>query len=117
MNDGISPALCSLSYASVDDAVHMIMQLGPGTELVKVDISNAYRMVPVHPDDQALLGIAWQGCHMLTELFLLGFARPLKSLRPYRTSWPGFCIGMVLGASSTIWTIFCSSDVQEVGKH
>ena len=61
VNDGISPALCSLSYASVDDAVHMIMQLGPGTELVKVDISNAYRMVPVHPDDQALLGIAWQG--------------------------------------------------------
>ena len=30
-------------------------------ELVKLDLSNAYRMVPVHPDDQPLLGVCWQG--------------------------------------------------------
>ena len=34
--------------------------LGQGTELVKVDLSNAYRMVQVHPDDQPLLGILWE---------------------------------------------------------
>jgi hypothetical protein len=61
VNDGISPMFCSLQYASVDDAVYIISQLGRGTELVKIDLSSAYRMVPVHPDDQPLLGIYWQG--------------------------------------------------------
>ena len=33
---------------------------GP-TQLVKIDLSNAYRIIPVHPDDQPILGISWQG--------------------------------------------------------
>ena len=61
VNDGISSDLCSLRYASVDNAVEVIMALGRSTLLAKFDLSNAYRMVPVHPDDQPLLGISWQG--------------------------------------------------------
>ena len=37
------------------------MHLGHGTQLVKLDLANAYRMVPVHLDDRPLLGIHWQG--------------------------------------------------------
>lgn len=59
VNDGICPTLCSLRYASVDNAVDIIMSLGRSTALVKLDLSNAYRIVPVHPDDQPLLGIRW----------------------------------------------------------
>ena len=61
VNDGISEELCSLSYASLDDAVDLIRRLGPGTQLVKMDLKEAYRIVPVHPDDQHLLGISWNG--------------------------------------------------------
>ena len=61
VNDGISSSPCSLSYASVDDAVNIITMPGRGTSLIKIDLSNAYRMVPVHPVDQPLLGIRWQG--------------------------------------------------------
>ena len=42
INDGIDPALCSLRYAKVDDAVRRILQLGKGTLLAKVDIEHAY---------------------------------------------------------------------------
>ena len=49
VNDGISPSLCSLRYTSVDNAVDIIMKLGQSTELVKMDLSNVYYMVPVHP--------------------------------------------------------------------
>ena len=61
VNDGISPDLCSLHYAKVDDAVDIIRKLGRGTQLVKLDIKDAYRMVPVHPADYHLLGIEWRG--------------------------------------------------------
>ena len=58
VNDGISAELCSLRYASLDDALGLITQLGPGTQLVKMDLKDAYRIVPVHPDDHHLLGIS-----------------------------------------------------------
>lgn len=61
VNDGISPGLCSLQYAKVDNAVAIILQLGRGTQLVKMDLKDAYRIVPVHPSDYHLLGITWRG--------------------------------------------------------
>ena len=61
VNDGIQRDICSLRYATVDDAVQVIQRLGRGTQLVKLDIKDAYRIVPVHPDDYHLLGITWRG--------------------------------------------------------
>ena len=61
INDGISQKLASLCYASLDTAVDHIRRLGRGTQLVKLDLKNAYRMVPIHPEDQHLLGITWEG--------------------------------------------------------
>lgn len=43
------------------DAVRQILRLGRGTQLVKIDLRNAYRIVPVHPQDQHLLAITWEG--------------------------------------------------------
>ena len=46
-------------YISVDDIPHQAVQLGRGALLVKLDIKSAYRLVPVHPSDRPLLGMAW----------------------------------------------------------
>ena len=60
-NDFVSPTLCSLSYASVDDAAAYVYEAGRGTLLAKLDIKSAYRNIPVHPGDRHLLGIQWKG--------------------------------------------------------
>jgi len=39
----------------------IIQHLGRGTQLVKLDIQDAYHIVPVHPSDCNLLGIHWNG--------------------------------------------------------
>ena len=59
VNDGIRPELCSLRYASVDDAAEVVLRLGQGCVMAKLDIKSAYRIVPVHPDDRPLLGMCW----------------------------------------------------------
>ena len=59
VNDGIRQDLCSIQYSSVDDAVSLIRILGQSTPLIKLDIKDAYRNIPVHPYDQPLLGISW----------------------------------------------------------
>ena len=61
VNDGICPDLTSVVYASVDNAVEIIRHLGLGTELVKIDLKDAYRVIPVHPQDHHLLGTQWCG--------------------------------------------------------
>ena len=51
VNDGISSDMCSLKYASIDDAVEIIRSLGRDTSMVKLDLKDANRIVPVHPHD------------------------------------------------------------------
>ena len=52
VNDGIDPALSSLSYVSIDHLSSLILSLGRGALLIKADIKEAYWMVPIHPQDQ-----------------------------------------------------------------
>lgn len=61
VNDFIDPALCSVSYASFDDAITMISSLGKATLLCKMDLSSAFRLLPIHPSDFCLLGMCIQG--------------------------------------------------------
>ena len=61
VNDGVDPDLCSLVYASVDQAASIILGLGHRSVLAKLDVASAYRIIPVHPEDQPLLGTKWRG--------------------------------------------------------
>ena len=61
INDGISEAICSLSYISVADAIRNIASIGQGALLAKIDIKSAYRNVPIHPEDRWLMGMSWEG--------------------------------------------------------
>ena len=61
VNDGISQALCSMHYATFDEAVQKVVASGPGARLAKIDVEQAYRNIPVHPEDRHLLGMAWEG--------------------------------------------------------
>ena len=44
-----------------DDLAALVVLEGKGSYLVKAGIQEAYRMVPVHPEDQHLLGVEWNG--------------------------------------------------------
>ena len=60
VNDGISKELSSLSYITVDSIVERVRELGQRTQLAKMDIQSAYRIVPVHEEDRPLLGVKWR---------------------------------------------------------
>ena len=46
-----------LSYCSVDDAYTIINELGTGPLLSKIDLKNAFRLIPVQQSDWNRLGI------------------------------------------------------------
>ena len=57
VNDGIPSDCCSLRYPSINLAIQQILRVGQDAQLSKLDIKDAYRRVPVHPDDWPLLGM------------------------------------------------------------
>ena len=68
INDYIDPALYSLSYCSIDDAYAIINKLGPGALLSKIDLKDAFRLIPVCTADWNLLGIYWNNYYIDTCL-------------------------------------------------
>ena len=57
VNDGIDSEHTRVCYATVDDAIKFIKLTGPGCFLAKTDIKNAFRIIPIRPDDYNLLGM------------------------------------------------------------
>ena len=72
INDGISPELSSVSYVSLDHLASLVTSVGRGAFLVKADIKEAYRMVPIHPNDQHLLGIWWEDSVYIDRMLPFG---------------------------------------------
>ena len=61
VNDNLHRNLTHVAYASVDEAAAIMHNLGRQALMAKVDIKDAYRLIPVHPQDRRFLGISWQG--------------------------------------------------------
>ena len=59
INDGIDQECSSLSYTSIDHLSTLVVSEGRGSYMVKADIEETYRMVPIHLEDQHLLGVQW----------------------------------------------------------
>lgn len=76
VNDSVRYQYTHLAYSSVEDAALLMHALGPGTLLVKLDIRDAYRLLPIHPEDCPFLGVRWQGgCYVDCQLpFVLASA-------------------------------------------
>uniref|UniRef100_UPI0037E76AD8 uncharacterized protein n=1 Tax=Semicossyphus pulcher TaxID=241346 RepID=UPI0037E76AD8 len=59
VNSLIPPEPFSLHYASVDNAIKLIKLAGQGVWLSKADITDAFKIVPIHPCQWPLFGIRW----------------------------------------------------------
>jgi hypothetical protein len=57
VNDGISKEDFEIKYENVAHAAKWIRYYGHSCQLIKVDIKEAYRILPVHPLDQTLQGV------------------------------------------------------------
>ena len=59
INSLIPLAPFSLHYATVDNAINLIKLAGVGSWLSKADITDAFKIVPVHPSQWPLFGVKW----------------------------------------------------------
>jgi hypothetical protein len=69
VNDHIPPEYGSLTYSMFDQALELVRNAGPGSVLVKRDLANVFRHIPVSPKDYWLLGFQW-ATHWYFDKFL-----------------------------------------------
>ena len=60
VNDFIRREFTHVAYSSVDDAALIMHTMGRNTELAKIEIRDAYRIIPIHPEDRSFMGIKWR---------------------------------------------------------
>jgi hypothetical protein len=61
VNDHIPRAWGTLTYTKFDDAITAVAQAGRNSILVKRDLADAFRHIPVSHEDWWLLGFRWEG--------------------------------------------------------
>ena len=61
INDSINKNKFTTEYENVPHAARWIRKLGPGCIMMKVDIKEAYRIIPIHSVDQLLQGVVHKG--------------------------------------------------------
>ena len=62
----------------MDEAVKAICTLGRGTLMANLDVESAYQIIPVHPTDRLLLGMAWKGKLYIDSALPFGLRLALK---------------------------------------
>ena len=60
INDSIDPDTFTVFYCSIDDTFAIVSALGKGTLMAKIDLRNAFCLIPVRPEDWNLLGFQWR---------------------------------------------------------
>ena len=60
VNDQLLRELTHVVYSSIEDASLAMHALGQGAQLAKIDIRDAYRIIPVHSEDRPFLALSWQ---------------------------------------------------------
>ncbi len=52
-----------IEYISIDNVFDLVREAGPGATIIKKDIADAFRNIPVAPLSRWLLGFEWQGTY------------------------------------------------------
>ena len=71
INAGILREDSSVSYTRFDEIIHMIRAEGNGSFPFKVNIKSAFRLLPIHTKDFALLGVEFQRKILWTNIYPL----------------------------------------------
>lgn len=86
LNDGISSEFTSVSYATVEDAIHIIRTVGHGCFMAKTDIKNAFRIIPIQPQDYNLLGICGRGVYYYDRCMPMGCSSSCKTFEIFSSA-------------------------------
>jgi len=86
VNDFIDPAFTQVHYEDLDHCIDLLQQLGPSALIAKADLKDAFRILPVHPDDHRLLGFQWDGAFYYDKCLPMGCSVSCQLFEAFSTA-------------------------------
>ncbi|XP_033745599.1 uncharacterized protein LOC117331113 [Pecten maximus] len=72
LNSLIDKITCSLKYTTIDDAISLIKELGLNAWLMKTDITDAFKLLPIKPELWPYHGIKWDRKYYFFKRLVFG---------------------------------------------
>ena len=72
VNDGIEDANKTVYYQNIDTAMQLLKDVGKGAFFAKTDVSNAFRIIPLHPDQYYLFGFHFRNKYYYDKCLPMG---------------------------------------------
>ena len=72
VNTNILRRFATVSYQTIGDAITIINKLGRGCFLAKSDISQAFRLLPLRPNEYNLTGFIWKNNYYFDRCLVMG---------------------------------------------
>jgi hypothetical protein len=72
VNDGIPDSEGKIRYEGFESALQLVRTFGQGTLLAKLDLQDAFRHIPVRPQDWPLLGFHWESQFYYAVVLMFG---------------------------------------------
>ena len=86
VNGGIDEKHKEVNYSSVHVAIKMIMKHEKGVVTRKTDIKDAFKLIPVHPDDHWKLGLKLQGKYYYDVTLPMGCGSSCQIFEEFTTA-------------------------------
>lgn len=87
VNDFISPEAAYIQYVSFEKVLQMVLAAGPGCTLLKRDMKDAFRIIPVAPHQRWLLGFFWRGTYYTECVLPFGLATAPFIFNLFAEAW------------------------------
>ena len=72
VNNGIQPDHCSIKYLKIEEIAQALLHSGPYTQMAKIDILNAYCIIPVARATECCLACHGKGQYYVDTVLLFG---------------------------------------------
>ena len=91
VNAGIHDGNASVDYDSIDKVVDDLFLSGPRSLIGKLDLADAFKIIPICVEDLPLMGIKWRGLHFVAVRLAFG----LRSAARIFNSFSSAVVGII----------------------
>ena len=86
VNSTIPDGCSTVTYELLDDAIHIVQQLGRGSLIAKADIESAFRLIPIHPASYRLTGFTWKSSFFYDKVLPFGASTSCRTFELFSTA-------------------------------
>ena len=86
VNSGFDKLDSTVKYATINDAIELILSTGERCYLAKADVASAFRVIPLHPSMYHLTGFTWKGKYYVYLALPMGAAPSCRLFEEFTDS-------------------------------